>query len=33
MLHNPGFDFNDEVLSVGADYWVEIVRQVLGKKA
>jgi hippurate hydrolase len=33
MLHNPGFDFNDEVLSLGADYWVEIVRQVLGKRA
>jgi hippurate hydrolase len=31
-LHNPGYDFNDDILPLGADYWVEVVRQVLGKK-
>ncbi len=30
MLHNPGYDFNDEILTTGASYWVEVVRQVLG---
>jgi hippurate hydrolase len=30
MLHNPGYDFNDEILNIGAAYWVEVVRQVLG---
>lgn len=27
MLHNPGYDFNDELIPVGAGYWVELVRQ------
>ena len=26
-LHNPRFDFNDEVLSIGSRYFAEIVRQ------
>ena len=25
-LHNPLYDFNDEILSIGADYWVELVQ-------
>lgn len=29
LLHNPGFDFNDGVLHVGASYWVELVEQLL----
>jgi hippurate hydrolase len=29
MLHNPGYDFNDEVLPLGASYWVQIVHEVL----
>lgn len=29
MLHNPGYDFNDEILSIGAAYWVQLVRTVL----
>lgn len=31
MLHNPGYDFNDDLLTLGASYWVEVVRQVLGE--
>ncbi len=29
MLHNPGYDFNDEVIPIGASYWAELVEQVL----
>lgn len=29
-LHNPAYDFNDDILSIGAAYWVELVRHVLG---
>jgi hypothetical protein len=25
MLHNPHYDFNDEVLPLGASYWVKLV--------
>jgi hippurate hydrolase len=28
-LHNPGYDFNDEILTVGANYWVQLVEQEL----
>jgi len=28
-LHTPKFDFNDEVIPLGAAYWVELVRQEL----
>ena len=24
MLHNPGYDFNDRILPIGANYWVEL---------
>lgn len=24
-LHNPGYDFNDDILSIGADFWVRLV--------
>ena len=24
-LHNPNYDLNDEILAVGADYWVALV--------
>lgn len=33
MLHNPGYDFNDDILPLGADYWIEVVRHALGKRA
>jgi hippurate hydrolase len=26
-LHNPGYDFNDEILPVGASYWATLVEQ------
>lgn len=29
MLHNPGYDFNDEIIPIGASYWAELVEQVL----
>lgn len=28
-LHNPYYDFNDEILPLGAAYWIELVRLVL----
>ena len=28
-LHNPNYDFNDEILSIGADFWVELVQSEL----
>ncbi len=30
-LHNPSYDFNDDILSVGADFWVELVQSQLMK--
>lgn len=32
-LHNPSFDFNDDLIPIGASLWVEIVRQELGAHA
>ncbi len=29
MLHNPHYDFNDEILTVGASYWVTLAEQEL----
>ena len=29
MLHNPGYDFNDEALPVGSSYWVKLVEHCL----
>lgn len=29
-LHNPYYDFNDEILTTGASYWVALVEQQLG---
>ncbi|MFA6162877.1 MAG: M20 aminoacylase family protein [Methylobacter sp.] len=31
LLHNPHYDFNDEILPVGAAYWVKLVETVLGE--
>lgn len=28
-LHSPKFDFNDDILPLGATYWVSVVRQEL----
>ena len=30
-LHNPGYDFNDDVLATGAAYWVRLTENVLGQ--
>ena len=29
LLHNPHYDFNDEILSLGASYWTQLVEDVL----
>ena len=29
MLHNPNYDFNDEILPIGASYWARLVENVL----
>lgn len=33
MIHNPGYDFNDAVLPIGASYWIRLVQRVLGATA
>ena len=30
MLHNPGYDFNDDIIPVGGAYWVELCHALLG---
>lgn len=32
MLHNPHYDFNDEVLPIGASYWVRLAEHMLAPK-
>ncbi len=29
LLHNPHYDFNDDILTIGASYWVKLVETVL----
>jgi len=29
MVHNPGYDFNDDILSLGASYWVKLTEHCL----
>jgi hippurate hydrolase len=31
LLHNPHYDFNDDILQIGAAYWVQLVEKVLAK--
>ena len=33
MVHNPRYDFNDELLPIGASYWVELARELLPNRA
>ena len=33
MVHNPGYDFNDEILSLGATYWVRMAETILAPVA
>jgi len=30
-LHNPGYDFNDEVLGTGATYWIRLTENILSR--
>ncbi len=30
VLHNPRYDFNDDILTIGASYWARLVESVLG---
>ena len=32
ILHNPHYDFNDEVLPLGASYWVRLAESALAKE-
>ena len=29
MIHNPGYDFNDDVLPIGASYWAHLSQTLL----
>ena len=29
MVHNPGYDFNDDNIAIGAAYWVRLVERFL----
>ncbi|MEN9490003.1 MAG: hypothetical protein RJA63_452 [Pseudomonadota bacterium] len=31
VLHNPAYDFNDELLTIGASYWVRLAESLLNK--
>jgi hippurate hydrolase len=31
MLHNPSFDFNDELIPIGATFWVRLVEKFLAR--
>lgn len=33
LLHNPHYDFNDQVLSLGASYWANLVEHILARNA
>ncbi|MBV8888479.1 MAG: amidohydrolase [Alphaproteobacteria bacterium] len=33
MLHNPHYDFNDEILPLGASYWARLAETVLAREA
>jgi len=33
MLHNPNYDFNDQILPLGASYWANLVEHILAVKA
>ena len=33
MLHNPSYDFNDDILPIGASYWARLVESVLAQGA
>ena len=33
MLHNPSYDFNDDLIPLGATYWVRLAEQWLAAPA
>ena len=33
MVHNPHYDFNDEILPLGATYWVTLAQELLPQAA
>jgi metal-dependent amidase/aminoacylase/carboxypeptidase family protein len=33
MVHNPRYDFNDDILPVGASYWAKLVETALPRVA
>ena len=33
MVHNPGYDFNDDNIGVGSAYWVLLAERFLAAKA
>ena len=33
MLHNPSYDFNDELIPLGASVWVKLAEEVLAQPA
>jgi hippurate hydrolase len=33
MLHNPSYDFNDDLIPIGASYWVRLAERFLAKSA
>ena len=33
MIHNPGYDFNDEILPIGASYWAHLSQSLLTAEA
>jgi hippurate hydrolase len=33
MVHNPRYDFNDEILPLGATYWVRLAERFLSSRA
>ena len=32
MVHHPRYDFNDEILPIGASYWAALAEQLLPKQ-
>jgi hippurate hydrolase len=32
MLHNPSYDFNDELIPLGATYWIRLAEKFLGQR-
>jgi hippurate hydrolase len=33
MLHNPRYDFNDDIIPVGVAFWAQLVRRFLAARA